>query len=226
MTKVRTVKFNPYYNNVKFDLDITKEEDMKTYASFHKAEGLTLDFLLREYFSLDTEEKGYWELVELYKKVWPDVKPLTPTEVMKNYTNTEQRLVLLSIFEPEEIVNDMDATLVHEETITKNQFKTILKDKDPHNKTTIGKLKASDIEKVKVEYQDTYQLYRAPASKFGLEEDIFFVKCKDSTSDKYYYLYVQPHNDAIAAIASTYRKPDGTQLTKEEYLSSKLVTET
>ena len=55
------------------------------------------------------------------------------------------------------------------------------------------------------------------------EEDVFLVKCKDTSTDRIYHIYVDPNisgatTDAISAIASTMRTSDGKPLTKEQYI--------
>jgi hypothetical protein len=214
----KEVTLNFYHQGLRFD---SLDDLMRVY----KTAGITLDLMMKEYVCLNSDEPLYLQAIETIKNIYAEVERFEPKEVFQKFTNQEQKMCLLSYFSPEEIAQNLDSELVDKQTINKKQTKTVIKNKENQNdKTNIDNILVDDIELVDVEFEDTYELYRSDKSVLNTENDIFFVKCKDASHDKYYYLFIDPNsgddvqNDAIAAIASTMRDDDGNPLTKKEYL--------
>lgn len=186
---------------------------------------MNYDTLFNEYLSLKTDIEEYNEFKEKAISLWDVCTPFTPAEAMEKFNdNTERRLLLLSFFEPEDVLKNMEATLIDKQTISKKQNKTMIDGVDIHDKLGLIEVTTNMIECVTHNYDDTYELYRVDSDVMGSDEDVYFVKCKDASHDKFYYLFVQENTDAITAIASTMIKPDGNPISKEEYLA--IVSET
>jgi len=158
-----------------------------------------------------------------------DTKPFTVAEAITN-ENAEIRLLMLSCFEAENIIKELDSELLDEQTIIKTQSNTSILGSEGNYRTTLPKnFKSDQIVVGKKSFEDMYGLYRVPASPKTYINDQFYVKMKDTTSDKSYYLWIDPAQvnedtpDAIDAIASTVFTLDTKtfeerRLTKEEYL--------
>jgi hypothetical protein len=124
--------------------------------------------------------------------------------------NAEQRMIALTVFNPDEFIAEVNAELLDEQTVSKKQIRW--------NEV---------LQPYEVVYEDTYSLYKISAFELGLENIartscIYFVKCKCTSTGKIYYLYVPESiadlGDAIGAIAWTYRFND-SPLSKEQYLN-------
>lgn len=236
--KPKKVTKSYYFNGIEF----TSLKEVISIAKINKE--CTWDYFYKDFLYYDDEDLNslpeYHAAIAEAKEVFDSVKPLTPKQIFKNYANNaEKRMVALSVCDPQDILANVDAELVDSQTVSKKQWKTVLKNKslDVHNKKTYENLKPNDIEEVFHEYEDTYELYKIKPETIGINvadrinniinfdeknqiDDVYFVKCKDTSTDRIYYLYVRPNTDAISAIASTMAHPTtGKPLTKEEYLS-------
>lgn len=182
-----------YINRVQFS-------SIRWVLRIYKTRGLSQDKVL-EYFSAFPNR-------ELIEREYKDLKPLTVAEAIK-LGNAEQRMVALRSFEIEEIIQNLEAVLLDEQTLTKRQIRW-----DTDMKARI------------IEYQDTYSLFKIPGSVFGIdwwwqEPAIYFVKCQCPSTQKNYFIYVSEkaaaNKDAVEAIAWTMRF-QGKPLSKEHYL--------
>jgi hypothetical protein len=212
------VTLNFYHKGVQF-------EGLDTLMRVYRTAGLSLELVLSEYICLNSSEPLYLEAVERVKNEYNTLEPYTPKEVFQVFSNQEQKMCLLSIFAPEDIAKNLDSVVVDTQTITKKQVRTVIKDRNNQNdKSNLNLLNLDNVGLETVEYDDTYELHKSDKSVLGTQNDVYFVKCKDTSTDRVYYLFVDPNaandvrKDAIAAIASTMRKDNGDPLTKQEYL--------
>ena len=228
-----------YFKDIKLE---NFDQFVKVFKTASVEQGLTKEWIVDNYLGkphydelMKEDPEKYGELLDVWYKdydkfnaVWDDVVTYTPKEVFA-MENAETKYVLMELFDVEKVVNDLEAKLVDSQTITKTQRRTNIKGRDAHNKLDLNDLKIDDIELTDVTYEDTYELYKISKGVFGTNNDIFYVKCNDTSTGKVYYLWVRPDingetSDAIEAIASTMVKEDGAHLTKEEYLEH-IVTE-
>lgn len=181
-----------YTQGIRFD-------DLSLLLRIYKKQNKSLEEIL-SFFSKEENKNNIQTL-------YPDVMPISIQEAMK-LDNSEHRMVALSTFSIEEITKDLHAERVDIKTIYKKQIRW-----------------DADLKSYTYEYEDIYELYKVDAERLGLKkklwQDVYFVKCKDASSDRIYYLYVHPtaakNNDAVEAIAWTMRL-NGYPLTKEQYL--------
>lgn len=184
-----------YVNRVKF-------EDIQIVMSIYKQQDRSQEEVL-SFFSQPQNR-------EVITSEYENTLPIKVKEAIK-LANAEQRMVALRGFEPEQIANELEATLLDSQTIEKKQIRWN-KDLKPYNH----------------EYKDTYALYKIEAKTLGVDQwwwrepAIYFVKCECPSTDRLYYLYVPQeaaqNNDAIEAIAWTMRFND-QPLTKQQYLN-------
>jgi len=214
----RKVTLNFYHKGVQF-------EGLETLMRVYRTAGISLELLLAEYVCLNSSEPMYLEAVKQIKEEYNDKEPYSPKEVFQLFSNQEQKMCLLSLFAPEDIAKSLDSVVVNTQTITKKQTRTVIMDRDNQNdKTNLDKLQIDNVGLETIEYDDTYELHRSDSKVLGTQNDVYFVKCKDTSTDRVYYLFVDPNagtdvsTDAIAAIASTMRKDNGDPLSKQEYL--------
>ncbi|OJJ23190.1 hypothetical protein BKI52_02210 [marine bacterium AO1-C] len=142
-----------------------------------------------------------------------DYEKVAPIEVADaiKLQNTEQRMVALRSFEPETIVEALDATLLNSQTVEKTQVRW-----------------DEQLKPYKHTYKDTYELYKILGSSLGVVNswttvpNIYIVKCECPSTQRLYYLYVPEevavNKDAIEAVAWTMRFND-QPLTKQQYLN-------
>lgn len=154
--------------------------------------------------------------VNNYEDLFAKAEPITPKEAL-NLDNMEQRQAALSIFDPGEVIQHMNAELVDRQTIEKKQ-KSFSVSED-------GEL----VETEKV-FEDTYELYRYSYAQLMKDSDdrgwgfrdtsdlyVYFVKCGCPSTGRVYYIHVDPEiegntKDAIAAIASTMYVPEDVEV--------------
>lgn len=183
-----------YFRKIKF-------EKLDVLLRLYKKQGRSLAHVL----SLFTQEENRLFIQTRYE----ELSAMTVGEALA-LPNAEQRMIALTVFDPEEFISAINAELLDEQSISKKQIRwdEALKPY-AHN------------------YVDSYSLYKISAFELGLENiartpSIYFVKCRCTSTDKIYYLYVPESvaesNDAIEAIAWTYRF-DGKPLSKAQYLN-------
>lgn len=211
-----TIEASFYWEGIQFD---TLEEMIKC---MKLNEDFTWEYVRWYYLDLQTEEPEYLQLLDEAEKLWndPTVKPFTAKEVFR-LVNQEQKYLLFSMIGPDQIEQEMEPTLIDSQTLVKRQPRYVVEGKDGHKVTK--RFKKDDLKEDMVEYEDTYELYFFDKSKLGTEDNVYYVKCKDTSTNRQYYLYVDGTDerckyDAVSAIAWTMRDPEGNPFTKEEYL--------
>jgi len=150
---------------------------------------------------------------------WNDITPLTFQEILKDLRNVEQRRIAIGILGTERLMKEIEPQLVDRQVVTK---------------TTRWVVDEDTNERVERTYEDVYELYRVPLEALGLENNgnwvrngfLYYVKCKDTSTDREYMLWVDENGvrrandlhwsngkiDALHAIAwtiqTTYHKGD------------------
>ncbi len=111
---------------------------------------------------------------------WDDIVPLTFKEIAK-FENLEKRRVGINALGLERLIQSVNPILVDSKTIKKT---TMWVDAN-------GEL-------VEHEYNDTYELYKVSKDYFNegldkfqsMREDVYYVKCKDTSTDREYLIWV------------------------------------
>jgi len=181
----------------------------------------TWDHIKNRYLHIENSE--YDEIIKKAKEIWDDnrVRPWNAVDAFK-LTNQELKYKILSLIGPEEIQKVIEPKLIDRKVIIKKQPRYKISGKKSHKVTEVFK-KEELIEEIH-EFEDIYELYLIDKNKLNTPEDICYVKCKDTSTDRIYYLYVDSsdsrcNSDAISAIAWTMRFPNGEPFTKEDYLN-------
>jgi hypothetical protein len=112
--------------------------------------------------------------------IWDDIIPLTFKDIAK-FENLEQRRVGIVCLGLERLVSEVNPILVNKKTLKKQT--TWIDEK--------GEL-------VTKKFNDTYELYKVEGKYFseGVKnswqrvEDVYFVKCKDTSTDRDYMIWV------------------------------------
>lgn len=214
-----TIEASFYWEGIKFD---TVEQMMKT---IKLNPDFTWDYVRWYYLDLQTDEPEYLQLVDECEKLWHDenCKPWTAKEIFA-LDNQEQKYLLFSMIGADKIEEEMQPTLIDRQVLNKTQYRYDVKNKGVHKLTE--RFKREDLTEEEVTYEDIYELYKFDKSKLNTNNDVFYVRCKDTSTDRVYYLYVDGkdercNSDAVSAIAWTMRDPDGVPFTKEMYLQLK-----
>ena len=111
---------------------------------------------------------------------WDDIKPMTFAEIA-TLPNLEHRRVGVLCMGLERLADEVQPTLINKETI---------------RKTTTWVMQDGSIKTV--EFDDTYELYRVDGKHFNTGtrgswqemRDSYFVKCKDTSTDRNYFIWV------------------------------------
>ena len=112
--------------------------------------------------------------------LWDSIVPITFKEIAE-INNTELRRIAFKRFGLERLVNEVNPVLVDTQTI---------------NKTTTW-INENGIEET-INFADTYELYKVegsvlfPDQRWGVE-DVYYVKCKDTSTDREYLIWVNPN---------------------------------
>ncbi|MDG1950548.1 MAG: hypothetical protein P8J32_07085 [bacterium] len=163
---------------------------------------------------------------------WEKYGAFTAMECITRFKDNQQKMmVAFKHLGPEEVFKALDGELIDEESITKTQKRTRLKNPEMAKLLTRSsekELTEDDFEEYPVEYTDTYKLHRIAREMFSekgvdLRNDVYIVEAVCPSTDHHYFLFVDDSNEqctkkAIDAIAWTMHKPDGTPLNREEYL--------
>ncbi len=160
-----------------------------------------------------------WTREEFWNKI-NSVQAITASEIfVKYHENAEQMMRALSFIDPEEIVKTTQAELINEETLTKTQKRTFVKDQNALFNAN-AKLNDDMFDVQEVTYEDNYKLYRIPSAQLKLEEDAYVVGCNCTSTGRKYFLFVEAEyaKTAVDAIASTMRDDKGNRMTREQYL--------
>lgn len=114
---------------------------------------------------------------------WDDIVPLSFKEIAK-LENLEQRRVGVLCLGLERLVGEVNPKLISTETLSKSTTWV----------TDSGEV-------VEHQFDDTYELYEVSGSYFneGLDswrkmQDSYFVKCKDTSTDRTYFIWVEPQS--------------------------------
>lgn len=112
---------------------------------------------------------------------WNDIVPATFSDIAQ-LPNLEQRRIGIGALGLDRLISEVNPILIDRKTL---------------DKTTTwingeGKLET-------IEYKDTYELYRVKGEVFsqGLSrnmEDSFYVKCKDTSTDREYLIWIEPQS--------------------------------
>ncbi len=252
------VNLNPFPKQEKFVLQIDPTNtDMRDHTNFKPAPYVGDKYELivpdqKYYFWDDEMEEGeeVYELVNtgaeydlMYKIIqehraeltskWAKLKPFTAKEILKTFKdNSEKLFFAIKELGPENLATQLDVEVIDEQTITKTREKVDIKNLEGAP-TALKSVSLSGLEIGSETYEDTYKLMRIKKEKFGegLENDVYMVGCKDTSTPRMYYLFVDGRDsrwnkDAIAAIASTMLIPENlgdanaplVPMTKEQYL--------
>lgn len=178
-------------------------------------------------------------LEDIYNKV----PPMSAKDAIRNYTNTETRMLYFKYANEDVLVRDLKADIVSTETVTKTQVVDLPPERLVNK--TFEELVNEEVDErefrsVVKTREETYTLYKIDKSVFyedltGREydraenmmtEDIYIVQCVcPSTNDKF-HLFVKDVDvmyngkpDAIQAIASTISIDENAErgLTRDEY---------
>ena len=112
--------------------------------------------------------------------IWNDIKPLTFKDIAQ-FENLEQRRVGIVCLGLEKLVKEVKPILINKKTIKKQ--------------TTWIEVGGNIVTK---KFNDTYELYKVEGKYFdeGIKqswrksEDVYFVKCKDTSTDREYMIWV------------------------------------
>jgi len=111
--------------------------------------------------------------------IWEDIEPMTFTEIAKDINNLEQRRVAIGCLGIDRLVKQITPKLIDKKTIKKE---TTWVDEN-------GKL-------INKKFNDTYELYEVTAKLLGIESNgnrpfcVHYVKCKDTSTDREYLIWV------------------------------------
>lgn len=135
-----------------------------------------------------------------------NIAPFTVKEAL-DLQNAEQRMMALKAYSPAQVQEEGGFELLGEETLTKTQLRWTIDEE--------GNMIESE-----VEFKDTYTLYKGEFDTRSGKSVFGVVKCKDTSTDREYWLYVditteRDRNNAsinwikdpIEAIASTIKMP-------------------
>ena len=112
--------------------------------------------------------------------IWNDIQPITFKEIATEFKNLEQRRVAIDCLGLEQIVKEVEPTLVGTETISKE--------------TTWVEANGDLINH---KFEDTYELYKVDAkiwadgitNQWGAT-DVYYLRFKDTSTDREYLLWV------------------------------------
>lgn len=120
------------------------------------------------------------------KDFWDDIIPYTFKEIVSsNLKNVEDRRVAIKYLGVERLYKEVNSILINEETIKK----------------TTSWINSEGVLET-VSYDDTYSLYmvrgnlwtEGATNVFRSARDVYFVKCKDASTDREYFLWVDPNS--------------------------------
>jgi hypothetical protein len=125
--------------------------------------------------------------------IWEDIVPITFKEIATDIKNIEQRRVAIGCIGLDEIAREVNPTLVSSETLEKQTTWV----------TPEGEI-------VEHKFKDTYELFKVEGKKWseGAEHnwgarDVYFVRFKDTSTDRQYMLWVDA--DSVARTNNTER---------------------
>jgi len=118
------------------------------------------------------------------EEFWNDIEPITFKEIAQSIKNIEERRTAIQCLGIEKLIAEVNPILVDKETIEK--------------RTTWVDEQGNLIEK---SFTDTYELYKVEnkdlfngVSNFFGNNDNYYVKCKDTSTDRDYLIWVEPQS--------------------------------
>ncbi len=120
------------------------------------------------------------------KDIWEEINPVTFKEVVKTFKNVEERRIAIGCIGITNITEEIKPVLVKSETLKK--------------RTTWVRPNGEMFSK---EYDDTYELWKVKGEdllegterKWGID-DVYFIKFKDTSTDREYMLWIDRNNVA------------------------------
>jgi hypothetical protein len=110
--------------------------------------------------------------------IWDSIEPITFKEIAE-ITNTELRRVAFKRFGLERLISEVNPVLVDSQTISK----------------TTTWINENGIEET-ITFSDTYELYKVegsvlfPNERWRRVEDVYYIKCKDTSTEREYLIWV------------------------------------
>jgi hypothetical protein len=121
--------------------------------------------------------------------IWEDIVPITFKEIATEIPNIEQRRIAINYLGLERLQKEVEPTLVKEKKLEKETMWVNQK----------GEL-------VMRKFTDVYELYKVDGTKWAtgvsgrggnMIDDVFYVKCKDTSTDREYFIWIDPVSVAI-----------------------------
>ena len=146
--------------------------------------------------------------------IWEDIVPITFKEITKELENIEQRRIAIGCLGLENIYKEVNPKLVSSKTISKETF-------------WVGE----NGELIKNNFEDTYELYEVKGNVWGegsdfgwrKPEDVYFVKCKDTSTDREFIVLTTLTNGCQVVPISVKRLTQFKQLRGQFKQTSKKV---
>jgi hypothetical protein len=114
--------------------------------------------------------------------IWDDIQPMTFKDILSrgDIQNVEQRRVAINCLGTEKFLQEVKSEIISSEFI---------------NKTTIWVNSKGESETK--EFVDRYELHMISQRYWSIDgegEDLYFVKCKDTSTDREYMLWIDPRS--------------------------------
>jgi hypothetical protein len=114
--------------------------------------------------------------------IWDDIQPMTFKDILSrgDIQNVEQRRVAINCLGTEKFLQEVKSEIISSEFI---------------NKTTIWVNSKGESETK--EFVDRYELHMISQHNWSIDgegEDLYFVKCKDTSTDREYMLWIDPRS--------------------------------
>ena len=141
---------------------------------------------------------------------WNDIVPLTFQEIATDIVNLEQRRIAIDCLGLERLYEQVNPELVSTKSIKKT---TTWVNAD-------GKVET-------INFKDTYELYRvkkevwganATSNRWATSQDVCFVKCKDTSTDRSYFIWVNP----MEVYRTNDKRENGRWYSRDEDYSTKI----
>ena len=116
--------------------------------------------------------------------IWNDIIPYTFKEIAQSFQNIEQRRVAINCLGMERLLSEINPISVDKQTL--------------HKRTTWV---SENGELIVKEFNDTYELFKVSkedlfdgvSQNWGMQ-DAYYVKCKDTSTDREYLIWVEPRS--------------------------------
>jgi len=225
LDKIKSVTKKYYIKNVSFDISLEEYVSIRKHQRDFSLEKHLFQTRALELPQFTTPEP---EII----KAWETVEAISPIDALTKFSsNSAQLMTVLSIMGPEATFKALNSTIKDEQTVTKTQLRTFLKDNASidfeNTKRQESPSVDSDLFETKeVTYNDKYILHELDIKQFGLdtniEDPIYVLQVECPSTHQHYFIFVDSKEkqcqDAIGAVAWTMVKDNGECLTKEEYM--------